>query len=137
MHLNEALVRRFYAAREHETADEVRSLLASDVHWRDPYPSPYGGEFRGVEAVVGFLFGPLVQEVEGSGLELDDVVANDRLAIAVVKWWTTIGGETMRGREIGVYTISAGRIADVWFVTEDQAAADAFFARKRPDRADR
>jgi hypothetical protein len=37
----------------------------------------------------------------------------------------------MRGREIGVYRIRDERIADVWFVTEDQAAADAFFSRRR------
>jgi uncharacterized protein len=128
-HHNEDLIRRLYDARRRGDADTVRSLLAPDVLWHDPYPPPFGGDFSGSDAVVAWMFGPLENEMEDSGLELHDVVANDRHAVALVNWWSVLDGRRMDGREIGVYHIRDGNVTEVWFTTEDREASDRFFFR--------
>jgi ketosteroid isomerase-like protein len=128
-HRYEEVVRKLYDARRPGDAASVRSLLASDVRWHDPYPSPFGGDFFGADEVIAWMFGPLAQEMEDSGLDLHDVVGNDRHAVALVIWWAVLDGRRMDGREIGVYHIEGGRVAEVWFTTEDKQASDAFFSR--------
>lgn len=130
-HPNEDLVRKLYDARRRGDEDVVRSLLASDVRWHDPYPPPFGGDFTGADEVVAWMFGPLDQGMDNSGLELHDVVANDRHAVALVNWWAVLGGRRMDGREIGVYHIRDEKITEVWFTTEDRQASDSFFSRAR------
>ena len=127
-HPNEQLVRHLYDARRRGDLDTVRSLLASDVRWHDPYPPPFGGDFSGADAVVAWMFGPLASEMEDAGLELHDVVANDRHAVALVEWWAVLDDRRMDGREIGVYHIEDGKVAEVWFTTGDKQASDAFFS---------
>jgi ketosteroid isomerase-like protein len=126
-HPNEDVVRSFYEARAKGDRDAIRRLLDSNVEWHDPYPPPFGGDFAGIDEVMDFLFGPLVQGLEDSGLRLHDVVANDRHTVALVEWWAVLNGRRMDGREIGVYHLQGDRIAEVWFTTEDKQASDAFF----------
>jgi uncharacterized protein len=132
-HPNEELVRRMYDARRRGDESAVRSILAPDVIWHDPYPPPFGGDFSGTDAVVAWMFGPLENELEASGLELHDVVANDRHAVALVDWWAVLDGRRMDGREIGVYHVLDGRVTEVWFMTGDKQASDAFFSRRSVD----
>jgi ketosteroid isomerase-like protein len=131
-HPNEDLVRKLYEARRRGDQDVVRSLLASDVRWHDPYPPPFGGDFFGADEVVAWMFGPLEHEMDDSGLELHDVVANDRHAVALVNWWTVLEGRRMDGREVGVYHVQDAKVTEVWFTTEDKQASDSFFSRGEP-----
>jgi ketosteroid isomerase-like protein len=132
-HPNGDLVRQLYDARRRGDAETVRSLLASDVRWHDPYPPPFGGDFSGADAVVAWMFGSLEKNMEDSGLDLHDVVANDRHAVALVNWWAVLDGRRMDGREIGVYHIEDGKVIEVWFTTEDKQASDAFFSSRSKD----
>jgi ketosteroid isomerase-like protein len=132
-HPDEDLIRALYDARGRADQEGVRSLLASDVRWHDPYPPPFGGDFSGIDEVVKWMFGPLANEMEDSGLDLHDVVANDGHAVALVNWWAVLGGRRMDGREIGVYHIRDAKIIEVWFMTEDKQASDAFFSRRSKD----
>lgn len=129
MHPNEALVRTFYESRKLNDRKTAWNLLAQDIRWHDPYPPPFGGDFEGAEAVLAFLFGTLVEEMEDSGIVLHDVVAGDSHAVSLVEWWAVLDGRRMDGREVGVFHIHDGRIAEAWFMTEDRKASDAFFSR--------
>lgn len=130
-HPHEDLIRRLYEARAGKDRAAVRALLTDDIRWHDPYPAPFGGDFEGAEAVMEFLFGTLETEMADSGLELHDVVANERHAIALVNWWAVLGGRRIDGREIGVYHLSGGKVTEVWFTTDDKQASDAFFSNPR------
>jgi ketosteroid isomerase-like protein len=98
------------------------------VQWHDPYPPPFGGDFDGVDAVVRGLFVAIENELEGSGLNLHDVVANDRHAVALINWWASRDGRRMDSREVGVYHIEDGKVTEVWFITEDPQRATEFFS---------
>ncbi len=127
-HPNEGLVRRLYAARERGDLDTVREILAPDVVWTDPYPPPFGGTFHRRDALFEGLFAAIENDLEASGLELHDVVANDEHAVALVNWWAVRGGRRMDGREVGIYHVRDGRVTEVWFITEDKQASDEFFS---------
>jgi ketosteroid isomerase-like protein len=129
MHPNEALVRAFYESRILGDRKRVRSLLTEDIRWHDPYPPPFGGDFEGVEAVLEFLMGTLVEEMEDSGIVLHDVVAGDHHTVSLVEWWAVLDGRRMDGHEVGVFHVRGTRIAEAWFMTEDRRASDAFFSR--------
>jgi ketosteroid isomerase-like protein len=127
-HPNEELIRRLYEARERRDEREIRRILSADVKWHDPYPPPFGGHFDGVDAVVQELFAAFENELEGSGLDPHDVVANERHAVALVNWWASRGGRRMDSREVGVYHIENGKVTEVWFMTEDPQRAAEFFS---------
>jgi ketosteroid isomerase-like protein len=57
------------------------------------------------------------------------VLANDRHAVALVYWSSTLGGRTMQGREVAVYHVHEGKITEAWFYPEDKSASDAFFSQ--------
>jgi hypothetical protein len=70
----------------------TEAILPVAVRGRVQGPTPWSA-----------LFGPLVEKVWSAGLELDDVVGNDRVAIAVVVWWTLISEVTMCGRQVAAH----------------------------------
>jgi uncharacterized protein len=126
-HPNEDLIRRFYEARGRGDLDLVRSILAPDVRWHDPYPEPHGGDLVGAGAVMGQVFAAGAET--GASFRLHDVLANDEHAVALVEWSATVAGETLDGREVGVYHVRDGRIAEVWFHPEDVQGYAEFFSR--------
>lgn len=127
-HPNAQLVRAFYDARVRSDRPAVRRIPAADIEWRDPYPPPHGGDLKGLETVLRDVFDGAAKLTGGStGLWLEDVLANDRRAVALVGWSSTYRGRTMDGREVALYTIRDGPIVEARFFPFDQAASDAFF----------
>lgn len=127
-HPNEDVIRRLYDARARGDEASIRELIHPDVRWIDPYPPPFGGEFHGIDALFDGLFAALENDLEDSGLELHDVVANDEHTLALVNWWAVRGGRRMDGREVGIYHVRDGKVTEAWFFTEDKAASDRFFS---------
>ncbi len=129
MHPNARLVRDFYEARERNDRAAIRCILAADVAWHDPYPPPHGGDLKGLETVLREVFDRAGQLTGGSTrLWLEDVLANDARAVALVGWSSTYRGRTMQGRELALYTVRDGRIVEAWFFPFDKEASDAFFS---------
>lgn len=124
---DEAIVRAFYEARRNKDRKKVRALLADEARWHDPYPAPYGGDFVGADAIMEFLFVGITTDVDDSGVDLHDVTVSDNHVVTLVDWWTSRKGRRIDGREIGVFHVRERRIYEVWFMTADKFASDAFF----------
>ena len=127
MHPNGKIVRRFYAARAQGDRDEVAKLLTSDIRWHEPERA-YGSlskDLEGIDAVFTEMFDVLERDYS-SGMEVHDVVSNEEHTIALVAWWAERAGERIEGREVAVYHIVDGRIAEAWFFTDGDYSA--FFA---------
>lgn len=127
-HPNEDLIRRLYDARARGDAATVRALFHPDVRWHKPYPEPFGGELEGIDALFEGPFRAYREDLDELRLELHDVVANDRHAIALVIWRAVRDGRPMEGREVAIHHVEAGRVTEVWFVAENEAAAVEFFS---------
>jgi ketosteroid isomerase-like protein len=128
-HPNAVLIRRFYDARARDDREAMREILDEDIAWHDPYPPPHGGDLRGAEAVFRDIFDRASELTAGTTrMSLHDVLANDAHAVALVNWSATHKGRTMKGREVAVYHVRAGKITEAWFYPEDKSASDEFFA---------
>ena len=129
MHPNERLVRDFYDARAAGDLVRVRAFLADDVAWHDPYPSPHGGDLRGAETVIGQVIVEAGKLTGGSSrLIVHDVLANDRHAVALVDWESTLDGRHMAGREVAVFHVASGQITEAWFYPDEPQRAWDFFS---------
>ncbi|MCA1833684.1 MAG: nuclear transport factor 2 family protein [Actinomycetota bacterium] len=129
-HPHEDLVRRYYAAREAGDRDGIRTVVADDVAWHDPYPPPHGGELQGLDNVFAQIFdaaGDITKEPPR--FTLHAVLANDEHAAAIVEWTATMPEKgSMVGQEVGVFHFAAGKIREVWFFPEDHHAYREFFS---------
>jgi ketosteroid isomerase-like protein len=128
-HPHETLVRGFYGARARRDLEAVRDMLAPDVVWHEAGSRPpYTGDLIGREAVLAMM--AKAAELTGGTfhLELDDVLANDRHAVALVDWVAERDGRTLRGKEIAVFRARDGRLAEAWFYPDDLRAVEAFWA---------
>jgi ketosteroid isomerase-like protein len=127
MHPNERLIRDYYEAREQGNLGAVRSKMADDIAWHDPYPEPYGGDLTGADTVLGQVFA--AGQASGATFTVHDVLASDEHAVALVEWSATVSGETLDGREVAVYHVRRGLITEAWFYPEDPARYAEFFSR--------
>lgn len=129
MHPNGELIKAFYQARARGDRAAVLSMLDEAVAWHDPYPPPHGGDLLGAERVVAEIIEKAGELTGGNTrLWLEEVIATDRHASAVVGWSSTYRGATMASRELALFSIGGGRIIEAWFYPENPEAALAFFS---------
>jgi ketosteroid isomerase-like protein len=125
---NVELIQRFYAARARNDRVAIRSILHPDIAWHDPYPPPHGGDLEGVESVLRDIFDRAGELTCGTTrLTLGETVATNEYVAAVVRWESTLRGETMTGTELAVYHVADEQIDKAWFYPDNKAATDRFF----------
>jgi uncharacterized protein len=127
-HPNEDLVRRGFDAFSKGDVDTLRELFDQDAVWHALGRSPLAGDYRGVDAILGFF----ARTMELSGgtfrVELHDVLANDEHAVAL---YTTRGereGRTLEDKSVLVSHVRNDRFIETWGQSEDQYAVDEFFS---------
>lgn len=83
---------------------------------------------RGVDAILGF-FGKTM-ELSGGTFRMDvhDVVANDDHAVALFGAHAEREDRTYENRNVLVIHIRNGKLVETWLMSQDQYAADEFFA---------
>lgn len=127
---HEAVVRSFYAARAAGDDAALRDLLAEDIAWHEPGNEDYSGDTHGREQIMALL-AKLTEATGGTfRLEPTAVIESKEHAAAVIEWSAERAGVQATGREIGVFRIEDGRIAEAWFHPEfdNPEAASTVFA---------
>jgi ketosteroid isomerase-like protein len=126
----EQTIRELYEARARRDWDAVGSLFAGEIGWHEPGEEALSGDFRGRGEVVSLLQ-KLVAVTEGT-FQLEPVafLNLDRHSAVLVRWWAVRRGQRSEGREIAVYRLDEGGVAEVWFYNEpsEQEAFSAVFA---------
>ena len=118
MDANERVIRELYEARARKDWDAVRSLLADDVGWHDPGDEDHAGDFRGADEVL-----ELIQKLDAVTDGTFELVPGEFLNLqehsaALVSWWAERDGTRSEGKEISVFRIRDGKVAEVWFYNE-------------------
>lgn len=122
-----AVVRRLYEARQTSDLEAASALIAEEVVWHEPYE--YLGTLNGRAAVMDAIRQSMV-ETEGTfKLVLTDLLASDLHVVALVDFSAERHGGWMSGREIGVFRVADGKIAEVWFYTAEDPDAVSEFMR--------
>jgi len=77
-------LRRGYAALNRGDVSVVVSLLASEIEWHEPAPSPEAGTHRGRDSFERFLRG-WIESFDGFRVEPEQVIERGDQLIAVVR----------------------------------------------------
>ena len=120
------VVRELYAARERGDLAAVAGMLAPDIDWHEPYE--YLGHIHGRAAVLDALRETVAATHGSFHIDLNDVLASDEHAVALVEWRAERDGHPLTGREVAVYHVREGQVREAWFYTEDTTAVAEMLA---------
>lgn len=128
-HPNARKIRELFAAFARRDAAAVEAALAEDAVWH--FPGRRGrlaGSHRGREAIFTFLLG--VEELSNGtfSLELEDVVADDRFAVAMFRGSGTREGRTLDNPTCLKIRLENGRAAEIHEFVWDLFAVDEFWS---------
>ena len=131
-HPNAQMIRRGYEAVEQGDVRTLDEMFSDDVTW---YGLPGSTnpllerDYEGKEAVFG-LFGELGARSSGTlRREIQDVIANDRWAVAWVKESGERNDATAEWDELQIFTLTpAGKIKDFRGLPFDMNVVDAFWS---------
>ncbi len=128
-HANAMMVRRLFQAFREGDLATVATTIDDDVTWH--FPGRTGGlrgDHRGRDQVFHFL--GRVMELSGGTfqLELLDVVANDRRAVALFRGRGLRRGRTLDNPTCLHMRIENGRIVELWEFVWDLYHVDEFWA---------
>lgn len=128
-HPNATRVRALFDAFRTSDVEAIRAAIADDAVWH--FPGRRGGlagSHRGHDEIFAFL-ARVMELTEGTfRLDLEDVVANDRHAVALFR-----GHGARDGRELDNPTclkirLEEGRAVEVWEFVWDSEHVDEFWA---------
>jgi ketosteroid isomerase-like protein len=101
------VVRGVYDALGRGDMTGVLGAMADDITWHEAEGLPYGGVYRGGEAVAENVFGPLTQDIPNFAVTPEEFIASGD-TVAVVVRYTGTGKDT--GKELD---LSAVHVWDV------------------------
>jgi hypothetical protein len=128
-HPNATLVRELFAAFREADLATIERVVPEDATWHFPgRTGQLAGDHVGRDAILGFLL--RVPELTGDTFHLDliDVVANDRHAVALFEGHGERNGRTLENPTCLRMRIEHGRIVELWEFVWDLYAVDDFWA---------
>ncbi|HEX9695495.1 MAG TPA: nuclear transport factor 2 family protein [Actinomycetota bacterium] len=127
-HPNEILLRKGYDAFGKGDLETLRAMFAPDVVWHVAGKSALSGSYKGLDEVFGF-FAEIVQRSGGTfANEVHDIVAGDAHAIALTTARAEREGRRLHNPGVGIFHIKNGKVTEAWLTSQDQYAADEFWA---------
>lgn len=128
-HPNEDLVRAGFEAFSRGDLDTLESQFFADgIVWHVPGRNPLGGEYTGIGQVRDYL-SRAFQLADGTvDMELQDVLANDRHAVALFRSRAGRKGRQLDTFDAVIFKVADGKFAEAWHRSGDPYAADAFWS---------
>lgn len=127
-HPNEDLIRRLYSAFAGQDMPVIDELLADDIVWHAPGRARNSGMRRGKPELFTMM-GELAQLTGGTlSSEVHDILANDEHAVVLqMTHGRREGRPSLEDREVIVFHLRDGKVAEVWEHPGDLYAMEAFF----------
>lgn len=124
---NVSLHRRGHEAFRNGDVDFLADLFAEETVWHWPGNGPFGGDFHGRDAVLEMLgkFGETADSLEFTD---EDFLASDTRTAALSRLKLTRGDKTLEFDACEVVRWRDGKVAEEWFLVDDQYAYDAFWS---------
>lgn len=127
-HPNATSVRRFFHSWFDGDFDTWTAIAADDIVVHMQSSPAIAGTYRGQAGVMGILEKFAALGIESAEVEVEDVTADDRFAMAIIRSAFQRAGESLDLRTACAYRFSAdGRVVETWAVSDHQEAARAFF----------
>jgi len=128
-HPHAVRIRELFAAFRAGDVATIESVLAEDAVWR--FPGRRGrlaGEHRGRDAIFAFLLDVQASTGGTFGLELLDVLANDRHAAVFFRGHATREGRTLDNPTCLRIRFAGDRVAEVWEFVWDLEHVEEFWS---------
>jgi ketosteroid isomerase-like protein len=128
-HPNAMTGRRLYELFSQGDVEGFQKMLADDVIWHVPGRCPIAGEYKGRQAVLGYL--TTIDELSGGTYRISDVhdvIANDDHVVGLHHSVATRPGKTYDYNETIIMHVREGRVTEVWEVYGDQYEIDDFWS---------
>jgi ketosteroid isomerase-like protein len=123
---NVELVRGVYEAFGRGDVDAVFAAMEPDIEWNESEGMPYGGVYRGRDAIVESVFGPILADVEEFTADPDEIL---RLDDARVMARGRHGGRGARGpvdaRFVHIWTVTNGKVSRYEQLADTRRFCDA------------
>jgi len=86
--------------------------FADDIEWHEAEGMPYGGVYRGGDAVLQNVFGPIATDVEDFAVTAEEFVGSGDTVAAVVRYTGTgkVTGKTLDVAAVHLWDIRDGKI---------------------------
>ncbi len=129
-HRNEDLLRKVYVAFATGDLATLVGLFTDDFEWHMAGQFPLAGDYKGAEEVKG-LFSKIFELLGPDGsLQLDpeEILANDDYAMALVHYIGRRGDKVLDMRNIHVWRVAGGELAEYWFHPRDLRAVETFWS---------
>ena len=110
---NVDVVKGMYEAFGRGDVPGVLGAFADEIEWHEAEGMPYGGLYRGGEAVAQNVFGPITEDVEDFAVTPEEFIASGD-AVAVVARYTGRGKATGSALDlcaVHVWDIRGGKVA--------------------------
>jgi uncharacterized protein len=107
------VVKGVYGAFDRADVPAVLGAFADDIEWFEAEGMPYGGAYRGPEAVAQNVFGPITEDVDGFALVREEFIASEGAVAAVVRYTGTgkATGKALDVPAVHVWDIRDGKLA--------------------------
>jgi uncharacterized protein len=110
---NIEFLKGIYGAFARADVPAVLGAFADDIEWYEAEGMPYGGLYRGGEAVAHNVFGPIDRDVDGFAVTPEEFVGSGDTVAAVVRYTGTgkATGKTLDVPVVHVWDIRDGKAA--------------------------
>ena len=127
-HPNADRIRSLFAAFRSGDVAAISSIVDERIVWRFPgRDGKLAGEHRGRDAVFAFL-GSVMQLTNGTfHLDLEDVVADDRHAVAFFRGHGSRDGKTLDNPTCLKMRLENGKVVEVWEFVWNLFEVDEFW----------
>jgi uncharacterized protein (TIGR02246 family) len=126
-HSNATLVRRAYEAFAQGDTAILAEVFAEDAVWHEAGRGQISGDFKGRDEILAML-ARAGELTDGTfEVEVHDVVANDRHAVALHHATGHRAGRRLDISEILVCHVDGGKISEIWHAASNLYAFDHFW----------
>ncbi len=110
---NVEFVKGIYGAFGRGDVPAVLGAFAEDIEWFEAEGMPYGGLYRGPDAVAQNVFGPITEDVEGFALVPEQFLESGGTVAVVIRYTGTgkATGKALDVPAVHVWDIRDGKLA--------------------------
>jgi ketosteroid isomerase-like protein len=110
---NVEFVKGIYGAFGRGDVPAVLGAFAEDIEWFEAEGMPYGGLYRGPDAVAQNVFGPITEDVEGFTLVPEEFLESGATVAVVIRYTGTgkATGKALDVPAVHVWDIRDGKLA--------------------------
>jgi uncharacterized protein len=110
---NVEFVQGVYGAFAGGDVPAVLGAFADDIEWHEAEGMPYGGFYRGPDAIAQNVFGPITEDVDGFALVTGEFISSGDTVAAVVRYTGTgkATGKALDVPAVHVWDIRDGKVA--------------------------